>query len=68
MKKLTTVAFNAAIVLSFAAGNAIATENPFAMQLLENGYKVAISDDACPEGKCGGDKGKEGKCGESVKS
>ncbi len=59
MKKLTTVAASAAIVASFAAGNVIAAENQFAMQQLENGYNVAMS-----EGTCGGDKGKEAKCGE----
>ena len=64
MKKLTTVAASAAIVASFAAGSAMATENPFAMQELDSGYNVAMSEGTCGEGKCGGDKGKEAKCGE----
>ncbi|MBE9564827.1 MAG: hypothetical protein IMF17_06235 [Proteobacteria bacterium] len=59
MKKLTTVAASAAIVASFAAGNALATENPFGMQELNSGYNVAMSEGTCGEGKCG-----EGKCGE----
>ena len=64
MKKLTTVATGAAIVASFAAGSALATENPFAMQQLNSGYNVAMSEGTCGEGKCGGDKGKEAKSGE----
>ena len=64
MKKLTTVAASAAIVASFAAGSAMAAENPFAMQQLNGGYNVAMSEGSCGEGKCGGDKGKEAKCGE----
>ncbi len=64
MKKLTTVAASAAIVASFAAGSAMAAENPFAMQQLNSGYNVAMSEGTCGEGKCGGDKGKEAKCGE----
>jgi len=64
MKKLTTVAASAAIVASFAAGSAMAAENPFAMQQLNSGYNVAMSEGTCGEGKCGGDKAKEAKCGE----
>jgi len=72
MKKLTTVAASAAIVASFAAGNAMATENPFGMQQLVSGTHVAMSEGTCGEGKCGdgknkgdGGKGKtkDGKCG-----
>jgi len=75
MKKLTTVAASAAIVASFAAGNVIAAENPFAMQQLNSGYNVAMSEGMCGgdngkdgEGKCGGDKSKEAKCGEDKKA
>ncbi len=64
MKKLTTVAASAAIVASFSAGNVIAAENPFAMQQLDSGYNVAMSEGTCGEGKCGDDKkAKDGKCG-----
>ncbi len=63
MKKLTTVAASAAIVASFAAGNAVASENPFGMQQLDSGYSVAMSEGTCGEGKCGDDKAKEAKCG-----
>ncbi len=54
MKKLTTVAASAAIVAAFAAGSAMATENPFGMQQLTTGDKVAMSEGTCGEGKCGG--------------
>lgn len=77
MKKLTTVATSAAIVAAFAAGNAMASENPFGMQKIDNGYNVAMSEGMCggedkcgdgkdkgKEGKCGDDKAKEGKCGD----
>ncbi len=47
MKKLTTVAASAAIVAAFAAGNAMATENPFGMQQLTGGDKVAMSEGTC---------------------
>ena len=75
MKKLTTVAASAAIVASFAAGNAVAAENPFAMQEVNSGYNVAMSEGMCGEGKCGDDKKVkdaeakcgEGKCGEGKK-
>lgn len=70
MKKLTTVAASAAIVASFAAGNAMATESPFGMQQLDSATNVAMSEGTCGEGKCGdgknkgdGSKTKEGKCG-----
>ncbi len=71
MKKLTTVAASAAIVASFAAGNAMASESPFGMQQLDSSTNVAMSEGTCGEGKCGdgknkGDgKTKEGKCGGS---
>lgn len=69
MKKLTTVAASAAIVASFAATNVMASENPFGMQQLTTGDKVAMSEGTCGEGKCGdgkkGEKTKEGKCGGS---
>lgn len=64
MKKITTVAASAAIVASFAAGNAGAAENPFSMQELNAGYNVAMSEGVCGEGKCGEDKAQDAKCGE----
>ncbi len=64
MKKLTTVAASAAIVATFSAGSVNASENPFGMQELSAGYNVAMSEGTCGEGKCGGDKAKEAKCGE----
>ncbi len=70
MKKLTTVAASAAIVASFATGNAMAAENPFGMQKIDNPTSVAMSEGTCGEGKCGDKKDsegktKEGKCGDS---
>jgi uncharacterized low-complexity protein len=42
-------------------GNAQAFENPFSMRQLEGGYMQL----AVQEGSCGGNKVKEGNCGES---
>ncbi len=66
MKKLTTVAVGAALAASLSTG-VNAAENPFGMQELSTGYNVAMSEGTCGEGKCGGDKGKEGKCGDKAK-
>ncbi len=56
--KPLTAAIGAAFVGSLAFGSvASADENPFGMQDLNAGYMVA-------GGEHGGDKGKEGKCGE----
>ncbi len=41
----------------------MAAENPFAMQQLNSGYNVAMSEGTCGEGKYGDDKDKEAKCG-----
>ena len=66
MKPLA-LAFGASLLASVAA-TTVASENPFASQSLESGYKVAM-EGKCGEGKCGGkaeskEKTKEGKCGE----
>ena len=65
-KKLTSVAIGSAFAASLISGTAVATENPFGMNAMDNGYQVAMSGKAdegkCGEGKCGGDS--EGKCGE----
>jgi len=57
-------AFAASLV---SAPLANADENPFKMESLKSGYQVASADKAkdgkCGEGKCGGDKKKEGACG-----
>jgi len=63
MKKLTTIVASTAIAASFVAGNVAASENPFAMQPVTGDLNVATKGDACIEGKCGGEKGKEAKCG-----
>jgi uncharacterized low-complexity protein len=45
--------------ITFATGSAMAAGNPFAMQQLNSGYNVAMSEGTCGEGK--GDKAKETK-------
>lgn len=74
--KPLSAAIGAAFVTSLAfAPNAMAADDPFAMQELDSGYMVAGGEQhgekgkegKCGEGKCGGDKEgkeKEGKCGE----
>jgi uncharacterized low-complexity protein len=73
-KKLTSAAISGAFAATLLSGTAIAadvTENPFATNVMESGYQVAMSGKAdegkCGEGKCGASKDgakKEGKCGE----
>jgi len=46
-----------------SAGIANAGENPFGMQMLERGYQVAETGGKAPDGKCGGRKVEEAKCG-----
>jgi len=58
-KSVLTTAIGLAGALAFGAAHA--AENPFAMQDLGKGYQVA---DKHMDGKCGGDKKKDGKCGE----
>jgi uncharacterized low-complexity protein len=61
-KTAVSLAFTAALGSS---GVALADDNPFAMQLLGQGYQVAEADAKMPEGKCGGKQMEEGKCGGS---
>jgi uncharacterized low-complexity protein len=67
-KTTLTLALTAAIG---TAGIAYAAGNPFALNVLSQGYMVAAADKAqegkCGEGKCGAKKdakAKDGKCGE----
>ena len=64
-KTLIATAVGSAFVASMAVTPiALATENPFALSGLSNGYQVADNHAAKPmEGKCGGMKAGEGKCG-----
>jgi len=72
-KTAVTLAFTAALGSS---GIALAGDNPFAMQTLDQGYQVAEADTKMPEGKCGAMKGeaaggdmekaREGKCGDKA--
>ena len=54
-----------ASVIAMPIANADA--NPFDLTELSSGYMVAeMEEGKCGEGKCGGDKGKEGSCGEKA--
>ncbi|MBI5463057.1 MAG: hypothetical protein HY941_12800 [Gammaproteobacteria bacterium] len=48
-----------------SSGLAVASENPFGMQVLDRGYQVADShmSEKMPDGKCGANKAEEAKCG-----
>lgn len=64
-KTLIATAVGSAFVASMAAAPiASAAENPFALSGLSSGYQVADHHGAKPmEGKCGGMKAGEAKCG-----
>ena len=72
-KTLISVAVGSAFAASIGvAPVAIAADNPFALQSLDKGYRVADHHEAkpksmkegkCGEGKCGNMKMGEGKCG-----
>jgi len=66
-----TAAVGVAFVSSVAASTTVAAdENPFSSAELDAGYQLAGEkgkEGKCGEGKCGGDKGKEGSCGEKGK-
>jgi len=74
-KTAVTLALTAALGSS---GVALAGDNPFGMQTLGQGYRVAEADAKMPEGKCGArqgeaaggemDKAKEGTCGDKGKA
>lgn len=48
---------------AFTIPTTSAEENPFQITELASGYMVAEKEGKCGEGKCGGMKMKEGKCG-----
>jgi len=59
MKKSLSIALGTTFIAAMSASPvANADTNPFGMQNLESGYMQVA------EGKCGGDKAKEAKCGE----
>jgi uncharacterized low-complexity protein len=74
-KTALTLALTAALGSS---GVALANDNPFGMQTLEQGYQVAEAEAKMPEGKCGAKQGeaaggdmnkaKEGTCGDKAKA
>jgi len=63
-----SAAVGVAFVSSLAASSTVlADDNPFSTAELDAGYQLAGEkgkEGKCGEGKCGGDKGKEGSCGE----
>jgi len=62
--KSVSLAVGAAFVASAALSPAaFAADNPFSVQKLDTGYKLAAADEKKMEGKCGGDKAKDAKCG-----
>lgn len=67
-KILITTAVGSALVASLTTAPVVsAAENPFALSGLSSGYQVADNHMAKPvEGKCGGMKACEGKCGLSM--
>jgi uncharacterized low-complexity protein len=67
-KTLIATAVGSAFVASMAAAPIVsAAENPFALQSLDKGYMVAqagtMPEGKCGQGKCGGMKASEAKCG-----
>ncbi len=67
-KTLIATAVGSAFVASMAAAPiASAAENPFALSGLSSGYQIAATSATKPrEGKCGGMKSDETKCGMSM--
>ncbi|MFK8067243.1 MAG: hypothetical protein AB8D52_03265 [Gammaproteobacteria bacterium] len=66
LKPVSAIMGTAFAVSLAASPLANATENPFGMSELSNGYMVADghAEGKCGEGKCGEAKEAEGKCGE----
>ena len=66
--KPVAAAIGVAFVTSLAVSTtAVADDNPFSTADLDAGYQLAGEkgeEGKCGEGKCGGDKGEEGSCGE----
>ena len=64
-------AVGVAFVSSLATSSTVlADDNPFSTADLDAGYQLAGEkgeEGKCGEGKCGGDKAKEGSCGENHK-
>jgi uncharacterized low-complexity protein len=67
--KPVAAAVGVAFISSLAVSTtAVAADNPFEAADLDSGYMLAGGEKAkegkCGEGKCGGEKGEEGSCGE----
>jgi uncharacterized low-complexity protein len=61
--KPVSIALGTTFALSLAASPIVgAADNPFSVTPQSSGYMVA--EGGCGEGKCGGEGGEEGKCGE----
>ena len=63
LKPLATALGTVLATSTFAFSAVSADENPFQITELTSGYMVAEKEGKCGEGKCGGMKMKEGKCG-----
>lgn len=55
-------------VAALSAPLAAHSESVFKSQSLSQGYQLAENDAKTPEGKCGADKMKDGKCGAATKT
>lgn len=63
LKPLATALGTVLAASTFTISIASADVNPFQITELTSGYMVAEKEGKCGEGKCGGMKMKEGKCG-----
>lgn len=65
-KTTLAIAAGAVLTVSLTSVNVQAAENPFFQKVLDHGYMACSDKNADTKGgesKCGGDKTKEGKCG-----
>ena len=63
IKRPLTLALGTAFTVTLAnIGISHAADNPFAMQRVSGGQTI-LAEAKCGEGKCGGAKGEEGRCG-----
>ncbi len=69
-KSRLSIVLSSAVAASLTGSPVVATQNPFSLQRLDQGYMVTdaghkVRDSKCGENKCGANKAKpkEGKCG-----
>lgn len=70
MKKqnIVSLAIGSTIAAITLAPGVQAAENPFGANRLESGYQLAQADGKTKDGRCGGDKKMEAKCGADKKT